>query len=109
MTSEEQPGHDVPPKATLFCPGCDHRSRFDGDWTVARTARTVHYACPDCRTEINGPSDRPGTVRIPHGRVLEGVEERVPGVAAGLAPGGASRADRRVRRPASVAGSYGRS
>ena len=59
MTSEEQPGRDVPPKATLFCPECDHRSRFGGDWTVVRTARAVHYACPDCRTEIAArPTDR---------------------------------------------------
>ena len=36
----------------LFCPECAHRIRFDGDWAVVRTARAVHYVCPDCRTEI---------------------------------------------------------
>lgn len=45
-------GRDVPPKATLFCPDCDHQSRVDGDWHVVETARNIRYLCPDCGTEI---------------------------------------------------------
>lgn len=45
-------GRDVPPKATLFCPDCDHQSRVDGDWHVVETTRTTRYLCPDCGTEI---------------------------------------------------------
>jgi len=53
MTPETTPTRrDVPPKATLFCPACDHLSRVDGDWNVIETARTRRYVCPDCRTEI---------------------------------------------------------
>jgi len=43
---------DCESKATLFCPACGHESRYDGDWTRARSGRTVHYHCPDCHTEI---------------------------------------------------------
>jgi len=43
---------DSEPKATLFCPNCGHRSRYDGDWTRAESGDTVHYLCPDCHTEI---------------------------------------------------------
>jgi len=43
---------DSTSKSTLFCPKCGHRSRCDGDWTRARSGRTVHYLCPDCHTEI---------------------------------------------------------
>jgi len=52
LTAGDPSERDVPPKATLFCPDCGHRSRVDGDWTVVETARTVHYVCPGCRTVI---------------------------------------------------------
>ena len=93
MTPDEQPGRDVPPKATLFCPECDHRSRVDGDWTVVRTARTVRYACPDCRTEI--------TTR-PTGRA------RSPAAAFWTAWGVGFRAWRRVWFPTMPVGTDGR-
>ncbi|MBX0304974.1 phage terminase large subunit family protein [Haloarcula salinisoli] len=48
----DTPTADSPPKATLFCPECSHSSRYDGDWTRARSGQTVHYSCPDCHTEI---------------------------------------------------------
>jgi hypothetical protein len=51
MTTDT-PAADSPPKSTLFCPECGHSSRYDGDWTRARSGRTVHYICPDCHTEI---------------------------------------------------------
>ena len=51
MTTDT-PTADSAPKATLFCPECGHSSRYDGDWTRARSGRTVHYLCPDCHTEI---------------------------------------------------------
>ena len=50
--SRESSNRDVPAKTTLFCPDCDHQSRVDGDWHVVTKARTVHYICPDCETEI---------------------------------------------------------
>lgn len=43
---------DVPRKGTLFCPGCDHSSRFDGDWRIVETARGLSYRCPDCGAEL---------------------------------------------------------
>lgn len=53
-------GSAVPDKATLFCPECDHSSRFDDDWHVVETASAAHYRCPDCGTEITArPSQRP--------------------------------------------------
>ena len=39
-------------KGMLFCPDCEHRSRFDGDWTVVETGHDSRYLCPDCGTEI---------------------------------------------------------
>lgn len=51
MTTDT-PTADSRPKSTLFCPECDHCSRYDGDWTRARSGRTAHYLCPDCHTEI---------------------------------------------------------
>jgi len=51
MTTDT-PTADSAPKATLFCPECGHSDRYDGDWTRARSGRTVHYICPDCHTEI---------------------------------------------------------
>ncbi|WP_254839524.1 zinc ribbon domain-containing protein [Natronomonas marina] len=43
---------DVPPKSTLFCPNCGHRSRPDGDWQVVETGHRTRYLCPDCRAEV---------------------------------------------------------
>lgn len=43
---------DVPSKATIFCPDCDHRSRFDGDWAVVDTFRGTRYLCPECGTTV---------------------------------------------------------
>jgi len=43
---------DAPRKGTLFCPDCDHRSRFDGDWRVVETAGGVALRCPDCGAEL---------------------------------------------------------
>jgi hypothetical protein len=51
MTTDT-PTADRKSKATLFCPECRHCSRYDGDWTRARSGRTVHYLCPDCHTEV---------------------------------------------------------
>lgn len=51
MTTDTQPA-DSTAKSTLFCPECGYRSRCDGDWTRARSGRTVHYSCPDCHAEI---------------------------------------------------------
>jgi predicted RNA-binding Zn-ribbon protein involved in translation (DUF1610 family) len=42
------PARDVPPKSTLFCPECGHRSPSDGDWTLAESTRETRYRCPDC-------------------------------------------------------------
>lgn len=43
---------DAPRKGTLFCPACDHSSRFDGDWRRVETARGLSYRCPDCGAEL---------------------------------------------------------
>lgn len=51
MTTDT-PTADSAPKSTLFCPECGHHSRYDGDWTRARSGQTIHYLCPDCQTEI---------------------------------------------------------
>ena len=55
---------DVPPKPTLFCPECGHRSCSDGDWRVVESHSGTRYLCPDCETELTVrpafPS-RPGT------------------------------------------------
>lgn len=51
MTTDSSPVDSVP-KTTLFCPECDHSSRYDGDWTRAKSGETVHYLCPDCHTEV---------------------------------------------------------
>lgn len=62
-TTGDPSERDVPPKATLFCPDCGHRSHVDGDWNVVETARTVHRVCPDCRTVIaTRPTDLCGAV-----------------------------------------------
>lgn len=50
MTSSDRA---TPPKATLFCPDCGHRSRYDGDWHVLTRSGTLTLECPDCRTEIS--------------------------------------------------------
>ncbi|WP_058996641.1 hypothetical protein [Haloarcula sp. CBA1127] len=44
--------HDVPAKATLFCPDCGHQSRYDGDWAVVERRGSTHYRCPECHTQI---------------------------------------------------------
>ena len=44
--------HDVPAKATLFCPDCGHQSRYDGDWAVVERRDSTHYRCPDCHTQV---------------------------------------------------------
>jgi predicted RNA-binding Zn-ribbon protein involved in translation (DUF1610 family) len=41
-----------PSKGTFFCPECDYRSRFDGDWTLLESDDAIRYLCPDCDTEI---------------------------------------------------------
>jgi hypothetical protein len=49
------------PKATLFCPVCDHESHVDGDWVVRTTVARVTTECPDCGTRIDErprPPDR---------------------------------------------------
>jgi DNA-directed RNA polymerase subunit RPC12/RpoP len=56
-----------PPKATLFCPECGHRSRYDGDWLVTETDSGRRYRCPECRATVtvrptfggDGSSDPP--------------------------------------------------
>jgi len=69
-TTSSREKRDVPPKATLFCPACGHRSRFDGDWYVEERARDTRYLCPDCDTEVltrttyPTPTDR-GSARSP--------------------------------------------
>jgi hypothetical protein len=37
-----------PPKATLFCPECPHRSHVTGDWHLVETAHGVRLVCPNC-------------------------------------------------------------
>ena len=43
---------DIPPKSTLFCPDCGHRSRPDGDWRTVRTDGETRLLCPDCGTVV---------------------------------------------------------
>ncbi len=43
---------EAPAKATLFCPDCGHRSRYDGDWMVVEHHGGTHYRCPDCHAQI---------------------------------------------------------
>lgn len=50
-----------PSKATLFCPDCDHRSRFDGDWDVVETDRRRRYLCPECGVAV---TDRPASAAV---------------------------------------------
>ncbi|WP_267641753.1 hypothetical protein [Haloarchaeobius amylolyticus] len=40
------------PKATLFCPDCDHASPADGDWVLVDHPSGTAYDCPDCETTI---------------------------------------------------------
>lgn len=44
------------PKATLFCPVCDHESHADGDWQRRFRRDRVEYVCPACEATI---TDRP--------------------------------------------------
>lgn len=39
-------------KAVLFCPRCDHRAPWDGDWRVRTSPghRTVY--CPSCGARV---------------------------------------------------------
>jgi predicted RNA-binding Zn-ribbon protein involved in translation (DUF1610 family) len=63
-TTDDPTPPETPSKATLFCPDCGHRSRFDGDWNVATSARRVRYVCPDCRTTVTTrPNGGPATAR----------------------------------------------
>ncbi|MFC7028209.1 hypothetical protein ACFQJ5_12515 [Halomicroarcula sp. GCM10025324] len=39
-------------KATLFCPDCGHRSRYDGDWLVVERTGTRALHCPECHTTV---------------------------------------------------------
>ena len=41
------------PKATLFCPACEHEAHVDGDWVVRTTTARVRTACPDCGTRVD--------------------------------------------------------
>ncbi|MFB6122810.1 MAG: hypothetical protein ABEJ78_05065 [Haloferacaceae archaeon] len=43
---------DAPAKSTLFCPGCGHRSRPDGDWRLVESARETRYLCPECESVV---------------------------------------------------------
>ena len=55
---------DVPAKATLFCPNCDHRSCHDGDWRTVEAGERTRFLCPDCGAAV---AVRPGseTDRVP--------------------------------------------
>lgn len=53
MTPTDRPGGgEPPPKGTLFCHECDHRSRYDGDWAHAETDGGTAYLCPECGATI---------------------------------------------------------
>ncbi|MCT9095182.1 hypothetical protein [Haloarchaeobius sp. HME9146] len=40
------------PKATLFCPACDHESPIDGDWVLADHPTGTAYDCPSCEATV---------------------------------------------------------
>ena len=46
------------PKAVLFCPACDHKSRVGGDWVESddTDAGTRTLRCPECSQRV---TDRP--------------------------------------------------
>jgi len=46
------PSPSPPPKATLFCPSCDHQSHVDRDWQSNSSVTKVRYRCPECGTVI---------------------------------------------------------
>lgn len=53
MTPAYYPGGGgTPPKGTLFCHECDHRSRYDGDWTLVATDGGTAHLCPECGATI---------------------------------------------------------
>ncbi|WP_336338155.1 hypothetical protein [Haloarcula brevis] len=66
--TDTRAGRDVPPKATLFCPDCGHRSRYDGDWVVVERRNGTHYRCPDCHEQITTRTSRAGG---PSSRLLD--------------------------------------
>lgn len=46
-------------KTTLFCPGCDHESSIDGDWTVRRAPPgRLRLICPTCGARVHDRPDR---------------------------------------------------
>lgn len=72
MTRSTSPPTRSPAKATLFCPECSHRSRYDGDWLVTETDDGRRYRCPDCRTTVTVrpafDAGEPGTADAVDGR-----------------------------------------
>ena len=59
MTEQSlHPQTDVPAKATLFCPDCGHRDRYDGAWRVVESHGATRYRCPECAaTVVSQPND----------------------------------------------------
>lgn len=39
-------------KATLFCPNCEHRDHYTGDWISTRKGDKLIISCPDCSTVL---------------------------------------------------------
>ena len=86
MTTDT-PRADSPPKATLFCPECGHRSRYDGDY--ASTER------PDRPLPVSGlshgdnePSGVDRTVGDTGHRALDAVDRHRPDAGERLAENG---------------------
>ena len=46
------PPPSPPPKATLFCPSCDHQSHVDSGWQSDTSVTEVRYRCPECGTVV---------------------------------------------------------
>lgn len=59
MTTPPAAESESRPKATLFCPECEHEAHVSGDWVVRATATRVTTECPDCGARVDERPRRP--------------------------------------------------
>lgn len=62
VPSNNHAERQLPHKATLYCPNCEHESRINGDWIIHVHSNHLDYECPECGYVIESRSDDPAVI-----------------------------------------------